>query len=88
MEQHSNELNDHNGKEKEDKDDTNRLQVKVLMGHDKLNKRFLVSLTFFCNTFLKQKDKCINESYTLLKQLWYKFRLNYKDRKTVFTVCF
>ena len=43
MEQHSNELNDHNGKEKEDKDDTNRLQVKVLMGHDKLNKRLLVS---------------------------------------------
>ena len=57
MEQHSNELNDHNGKEKEYKDDTNGLQMKVLMGHDKLNKILLVSLTFLLHFNLKHKEK-------------------------------
>ena len=69
MEQHSNELNDHDGKEKEDKDDTNGLQMKVLMGHDKLNKRLLVSLTFlFCNTYLKKKYE---ELYVFENNIFY-----------------
>ena len=39
VEQHRDELDDHNGEEEEDKDDTDGLEVEVLLGHDDLESR-------------------------------------------------
>jgi len=39
MKQHGNELNDHDGKEEEYEDNTNRLQMKILFGDENLRNK-------------------------------------------------
>ena len=42
MEQHSNKLYDHDGKEEEHEDDTDRLEMKILLGDEDLGKETCV----------------------------------------------
>jgi len=42
VEQHSDELDDHNAEEEEYKDDTNRLQMEILLGDEYLDKESCV----------------------------------------------